>query len=182
MSAERMRAIILALLARRLPATLVVATGRNHDLAAQLADVERATGAALRVLGLQPSLDPLIAASELVIGKAGGLTVSEVLARGVPMFIPLPVPGQEEWNVAHVAASGAGKGYTSPAAMAGDAVALLRNQPLRAAMAAAARAAGRPAAASAVAVQTLADLQQRRAEARPRAAATFRHGASVSSL
>ena len=51
-------------------------------------------------------------------------------------------------------------------------MALLRNQPLRYAMAAAASC--RPACASAVAVQTLADLQQRRAEARPRAAATFR--------
>ena len=180
--AARVRAIARELLARRLPATLVITVGRSRELATQLADLELEAGPALRLLGPQPSLDPLIAASELVIGKAGGLTVSEVLARGVPMFIPLPVPGQEEWNVAHVAASGAGKGYTSPAAMAGDAVALLRNQPLRAAMAAAARAAGRPAAASAVAVQTLADLQQRRAEARPRAAATFRHGASVSSL
>lgn len=180
--AARVRAIARELLARRMPATLVITVGRSRELATQLADLELEAGAALRLLGPQPSLDPLIAASELVIGKAGGLTVSEVLARGVPMFVPLPVPGQEKWNVGHIVASGAGNGYENPAELANDAVALLNNQPRRAAMANAARAAGRPAAAHAVATQTLTDLQHARAGAWPRARATFRQGASVSSL
>ena len=40
----------------------------------------------------------LVAASDLVITKSGGLIVSEVLARGTPMLIVDPIPGQEECN------------------------------------------------------------------------------------
>ena len=54
-----------------------------------------------------PSLDDLIAASDLVITKAGGLVVSEVLARGRPMIIVEPIPGQEEWNADYVSLVGA---------------------------------------------------------------------------
>lgn len=180
MAVARVRALAGALLARRLPATLVVATGRNHALAGQLADLELCAGPALRVLGPQPSLDPLIAASELVIGKAGGLTVSEVLARGVPMLIPLPVPGQEEWNVAHVVRNGAGGAYTDAGELAGAAEALLHDHALRTTMAAAAAALGRPLAATAIAAHVLADAVRAplRLWGRPRAA-TFAPQASV---
>lgn len=180
MPADRVRALAQALLARRLPATLVIAMGRNTVLATALADLELAAGPALRLLGPQPSLAPLLAASELVIGKAGGLTVSEVLALGVPMLIPLPVPGQEQWNVEYVLRAGAGRAHSDAAALAGDAAELLGSQPRRAAMAAAARAASRPHAAMAVAVQVLDRAQAAHAGAwrRPQAA-TFATEASV---
>jgi hypothetical protein len=35
---------------------------------------------------------------DLIITKAAGLIVSEVLARGRPLVIVDPIPGQEEWN------------------------------------------------------------------------------------
>jgi processive 1,2-diacylglycerol beta-glucosyltransferase len=158
MPAERVRAIVQTLLARRLPATLVVAVGRNHELATRLADIELRAGAALCVLGPQPSLDPLIATSELVIGKAGGLTVSEVLARGVPLIIPTPVAGQELWNVDYVVHAGAGLGRRSAADLAQAVDDLLHDRARRAAMAAAAQAAGRPAAAATIAARVLADI------------------------
>ena len=53
-------------------------------------------------------MDDLVAASDLVITKSGGLIVSEVLARGTPMLVIDPIPGQEEWNADFVAGSGAG--------------------------------------------------------------------------
>jgi processive 1,2-diacylglycerol beta-glucosyltransferase len=67
-------------------------------------------GVTLRLLklGFIDYLDDLIVASDLVITKAGGLTVSEILARGTPMLVIDPIPGHEEWNADFVAGSGAG--------------------------------------------------------------------------
>jgi processive 1,2-diacylglycerol beta-glucosyltransferase len=166
MPVARVRSIATELLARRMPATLLVAAGRNHELADRLADLETAAHGAMRVFGPLPSLDPLFAASDLVIGKAGGLTVSEVLARGVPLIIPTPVPGQERWNAAYVAQAGAGMGCATPREVACAVDELLGDTAQRAAMARAALAAGRPTAASAIAGQVLADMASFRATAR----------------
>lgn len=182
MPAARVEAIAHALLRRRLPATLVITVGRSRELARELAHLECTAGAAVRLLGPQPSLDPLIAASDLVIGKAGGLTVSEVLARGVPMFVPLPVPGQELWNVAHIERAGAGRGYADATELARDAVALLGDRQRHTVMAEAARMAGQPAAAAMVVAHILAELRQARMIARPQSPAAFIREASVSSV
>jgi processive 1,2-diacylglycerol beta-glucosyltransferase len=59
-------------------------------------------------LGFVNYLDDLVAASYLVITKAGGLIVSEVMARQTPMVVIDPIPGQEEWNADYVVSVGAG--------------------------------------------------------------------------
>jgi len=43
-----------------------------------------------------------MAAADLLVGKPGGLTTSEALARGLPMVIVNPIPGQEERNADHL--------------------------------------------------------------------------------
>jgi processive 1,2-diacylglycerol beta-glucosyltransferase len=48
-----------------------------------------------------------MAASDLVVGKPGGLTTSEALARGLVMVIVNPIPGQEERNSDHLLEEGA---------------------------------------------------------------------------
>ena len=40
--------------------------------------------------------------SEIVISKPGGITVSEALAKGLPVLIVNPIPGQEEMNALHL--------------------------------------------------------------------------------
>jgi processive 1,2-diacylglycerol beta-glucosyltransferase len=159
LAAERVRAIVLEVLAQRLPMTLLVAAGRNRALEAALAGVSGTETTTLRVLGPQPSLDPLIAVSDLVVGKAGGLTVSETLARGVPMVIVAPVAGQEEWNAEYVVRAGAGECHATADRVARTIAALLLDQRRRAAMAAAAKQAGRPAAAQTIALHVLADIE-----------------------
>jgi processive 1,2-diacylglycerol beta-glucosyltransferase len=61
----------------------------------------------LRVLGFTQEMDRWMAASDLLVGKAGGLTVSEALARQLPMAIIEPIPGQEERNADHLLERGA---------------------------------------------------------------------------
>jgi processive 1,2-diacylglycerol beta-glucosyltransferase len=43
-----------------------------------------------------------MAASDLVLGKPGGLTTSEALAKGLVFVIVNPIPGQEERNSDHL--------------------------------------------------------------------------------
>jgi processive 1,2-diacylglycerol beta-glucosyltransferase len=157
-------------LARPVPITLVVAAGRNRDLMASLGDQTPGADSRLHVLGPQPSLAPLLATSDLLISKAGGLTISEALATGVPLIIPTAqLMGQERWNAAYVIDSGAGIGCESVAAVAQAIHGLLAAPARMAAMRAAARALGRPDAAAAIAAQVLADLDRRHAR-RPAAA------------
>ena len=46
--------------------------------------------------------------ADLVISKPGGLTTSECLARGLPMVIVNPIPGQESRNSDFLLENGAG--------------------------------------------------------------------------
>ncbi len=47
-----------------------------------------------------------MAASDLIIGKPGGLTSSEALAKGLVSVIVRPIPGQEERNADHLVEEG----------------------------------------------------------------------------
>jgi processive 1,2-diacylglycerol beta-glucosyltransferase len=53
-------------------------------------------------------MDELMAASDLVLGKPGGLTTCEALAKGLVFVIVNPIPGQEERNSDHLLEAGVG--------------------------------------------------------------------------
>ncbi len=58
-------------------------------------------------LGYRNDYCSWLAASDLVVGKIGGMTGAEALAAGVPLVIYEPIPGQEEANADELVASGA---------------------------------------------------------------------------
>jgi len=74
----------------------VVVTGRNEELRRDLAAEDRKHPT--HVLGFASNMHELMAISDLVITKPGGLTSSEALAMGKPLFILNPIPGQEAAN------------------------------------------------------------------------------------
>ena len=75
--------------------TLVV-TGRNEELRRKLATQNRKHPT--HVLGFSTNMHELMAVADLIITKPGGLTTSEALALGKPLFILNPIPGQEAAN------------------------------------------------------------------------------------
>ena len=75
--------------------TLVVA-GRNEKLRSKLATMEHKHPT--HVLGFSSNMHELMAVADLIITKPGGLTTSEALAMGKPLFILNPIPGQEAAN------------------------------------------------------------------------------------
>ena len=75
--------------------TIVVA-GRNEELRQKLAAQDRKHPT--HVLGFSTNMHELMAVADLIITKPGGLTTSEALAMGRPLFILNPIPGQEAAN------------------------------------------------------------------------------------
>ena len=78
------------------PFQTVVVTGRNEELRRQLAAEDRKHPT--HILGFASNMHELMAISDLIITKPGGLTSSEALALGKPLFILNPIPGQEAAN------------------------------------------------------------------------------------
>jgi processive 1,2-diacylglycerol beta-glucosyltransferase len=57
--------------------------------------------------GYTTQMHEWMAASDLILGKPGGLTTSEALACGLVMVVVSPIPGQEERNSDHLLEEGA---------------------------------------------------------------------------
>lgn len=62
----------------------------------------------MRAIGHTDAMHRLMGAADLMVTKAGGITVSEALASGLPLLLHRPLPGHEEWNVRYVIEGGAG--------------------------------------------------------------------------
>lgn len=61
----------------------------------------------IKVIGHTNQIDELMEASDLIVGKPGGLTVSEALIKGLPFVITSPIPGQELRNADYLVEEGA---------------------------------------------------------------------------
>jgi len=88
-----------------LPFSLLVLTGRNTFLWETLQTLRSSLHHKLIPYGFlqnpQEILD-IYLAGDLLITKAGGLTVSEALAVGLPMILHRPIPGQESRNTKYL--------------------------------------------------------------------------------
>jgi processive 1,2-diacylglycerol beta-glucosyltransferase len=134
---------------------VVVVCGRNDALRRELAVLDRRHPTHL--LGFVTNMHEWMAVADLILTKPGGLTTSEALALGRPLFVLNPIPGQEAANsdflLEHGAAAKANRIEDLPFRLEK----LLGSSKL-AEMARAARALGKPGAAAAVCHEVLARL------------------------
>ncbi len=79
-------------------AQLVVVTGVNGRLQRWLEAKSHRFRKPMRALGYVNYIDQLMACATLIVTKPGGLTTAEALAKGLPMVIVHPIPGQEANN------------------------------------------------------------------------------------
>ncbi|HEY6464301.1 MAG TPA: glycosyltransferase [Polyangiaceae bacterium] len=77
---------------------LTVVCGRDARLARRVARVAERAGVNTRVLGFEKDMPARVAEAHVVVGKAGGLTVSETLTAGRPLVLAGVVPGNEAVN------------------------------------------------------------------------------------
>ncbi len=92
------------------PAQIIAICGRNEELKNRLQkqadEMPPQSKVKVNVIGFTREMDEYMAASDILLGKPGGLTTSEALARGLVFVIVNPIPGQEERNSDHLLEEG----------------------------------------------------------------------------
>lgn len=88
------------------PAQVVALCGRNVQLQKKLEKlsekISRQERVVIKPIGFTTEMDEYMSASDILLGKPGGLTTSEALAKGLVFVIVNPIPGQEERNSDHL--------------------------------------------------------------------------------
>lgn len=93
----------------QVPVQSIIVCGNNKKLYHSLrALITHASNPMVR-LGYVDNMEELMSVSDLIITKAGGLTVTEALTKHLPLVIYKPIPGQEEENAHFVQRIGAGQ-------------------------------------------------------------------------
>ena len=92
------------------PAQVVAVCGRNEELRKRLAKsaakIKPTDNVHIKPIGYTQEMDEYMTAADMVLGKPGGLTTSEGLAKGLAFVIVDPIPGQEERNSDHLLEAG----------------------------------------------------------------------------
>jgi len=135
---------VLLTLPHRVQAVFVC--GRDQALVERLRQRSRRRPD-FHVHGFVSNVHEWMAAADLLVTKAGGITVSEALVRELPMVIYRPIPGQEEWNTRMLVTAGAAHVARGPEELARVLERLLADPAALESMRAAARRVRRPNAA-----------------------------------
>lgn len=77
---------------------IIVITGKNQKLYDDLLKLKEKFSKETRIIGFTDKVNKYMQASDLLLTKPGGLTVTEALICKIPMGIFSPIPGQEEKN------------------------------------------------------------------------------------
>ncbi len=92
------------------PAQVLAICGRNEELKNKLEklSVEKLNNqtVSFKPIGYTTAMDEYMSASDLIVGKPGGLTTSEALAKNLIFVVVNPIPGQEERNSDHLLEQG----------------------------------------------------------------------------
>ncbi len=88
------------------PLQLLVVCGTNAKMRERLQQKHQERSN-IRLFGFVDNIQELMSAADLVVGKGGGLTITESLAMARPMVLTGAVPGQETRNVVVMVRKGA---------------------------------------------------------------------------
>jgi processive 1,2-diacylglycerol beta-glucosyltransferase len=90
-------------------AQVMAVCGRNAELKERIEQMNhagRASRVSIKPIGFTTDMDEYMTAADIMLGKPGGLTTSEALAKGLVLVIVNPIPGQEERNSDHLLEEG----------------------------------------------------------------------------
>jgi processive 1,2-diacylglycerol beta-glucosyltransferase len=152
--------LVTSLLELKHRAQVVAICGKSAELKAQLdsvaAKVAAQSNVRLHVIGFTTQMDEYMSAADLMVGKPGGLTTCEALAKGLVFVIVNPIPGQEERNADHLLEQGIAIRCNNLPALAYKVDALLDDRERYARMQTNAHAFARPHAARDIVTKLLA--------------------------
>lgn len=87
--------------------SLVVVAGKNAELEKECKTLAAKLSVPVKVHGFVTNMHQLMDAADLIVTKPGGLTTTEILAKGKPMALVAPIPGQEQRNCEYLLEEGA---------------------------------------------------------------------------
>jgi processive 1,2-diacylglycerol beta-glucosyltransferase len=100
------RSVVRNLIALETPLQLIVLTGTNVKAYERLQKIAQKSSKKILVYQYVNTVDELMDLATLIITKPGGLTTAECLAKGLPMVIVKPIPGQEARNTDYLIKNG----------------------------------------------------------------------------
>jgi processive 1,2-diacylglycerol beta-glucosyltransferase len=125
----RIEILLKSLQSIRQPVQILAMCGRNEELKNKLAQTPVANeNCRIVPVGYTTEMDEYMSASDLVVGKPGGLTTCEALAKGLIFVIVNPIPGQEERNSDHLLENGTGIRCNNPATLGYKVEQLLKDE------------------------------------------------------
>ena len=113
----RIDTLLDALRSIRRPVQILAMCGRNEELKKRLETSPTNGEVRIIPIGYTKAMDEYMSASDLIVGKPGGLTTCEALAKGLVFVIVNPIPGQEERNSDHLLENGAAIRSNNPATL-----------------------------------------------------------------
>jgi processive 1,2-diacylglycerol beta-glucosyltransferase len=93
---------------------VIIAAGTNKKLHRWLSRRVRRFPKKTLVYPFAANVDELMEAASVIITKPGGITTAEALAKGLPMLIVNPLPGQETMNTRFLLKEGVAVKAESP--------------------------------------------------------------------
>lgn len=111
----RVDTLLDGLRAIKTPVQILAMCGKNEELKKELEKDK--SGARIFPIGYTREMDEYMSASDLIVGKPGGLTTCEALAKGLVFVIANPIPGQEERNADHLLEQGCAIRSNNPATL-----------------------------------------------------------------
>jgi processive 1,2-diacylglycerol beta-glucosyltransferase len=136
--------VVTSLLEASAAMHLVVLCGSNAKNCDRLRAIAQARGRSATLLSFTDRVRDLMAASQVLVTKPGGMSCTESLASGLPQVLFNPIPGQEEDNAAAMVRYGAGVMVDKTEDILGETMKILTSENHRRRMQASARAAHRP--------------------------------------
>jgi processive 1,2-diacylglycerol beta-glucosyltransferase len=126
---------------------IIAVCGSNQKMSACLSKMANSIKHRLIVYNFVENIAELMAASDLLVTKPGGLTSAEALCCGLPLIIYRPIPGQEAENAKRLIQHGSALQADTPAALTSIVGMLLTEQERLAQMRQHSRAISKPDAA-----------------------------------
>lgn len=78
---------------------IIVITGSNKKLYAELSKIDVPYDKKTKIIGFTKEVNKYMQVSDLLLTKPGGLTITEALVCRIPLAVFSPIPGQEEKNI-----------------------------------------------------------------------------------
>ncbi|MFA6636033.1 MAG: glycosyltransferase [Candidatus Omnitrophota bacterium] len=88
---------------------IIAVSGHNKELYGQLERISASLNYPVKLFGFTDKVAELMAVSDLMITKAGGISVTEAMDSALPMILYGSIPGQETWNERFLQENGAAR-------------------------------------------------------------------------